>query len=108
MDLTPHYVLPLRRLYAFETLAEFSTGELMKWSWNTFGLHLGATLLLGLALAWLVCFVIEAERVPGGPNATLQSLAIGGFIAQMMVAALSEWKGWNSKSPLIAGGIVSI
>ena len=79
----------------------------MKWSWKAFSLHLGAMLLLGLALAYPLSLAIDAMRGPGGADSTLQSVAIGGCVAPMMIAAISGWKGWSLKPLLVAGVLVS-
>ena len=79
----------------------------MKWSWKTFGLYLGASFGLGLAFAYALSLVIDARRGPGGADSTLISLAIGGFVAPLLLAALSGWKGWSLKPLLAAGVIVS-
>ena len=79
----------------------------MKWSWKAFGLQLIATFVLGLGLAYLVSLAIDARRGPGGADSTLLSLAVGGFLASVMLAALSGWKGWAPAPLLVAGFIVS-
>ena len=79
----------------------------MKWSWKTFGLQLITNAVLGLALAYLVSMAIDARRGPGGADSTLLSLAVGGFLGSIMLAALSGWKGWGLAPLLVAGFIVS-
>ena len=80
----------------------------MKWSWKAFGLYLGASFGLGLAFAYALSFIIDARRGPGAPDSTLFSLAIGGIVAPLLLAALSVWKGWSLKPLLAAGFIVSV
>jgi len=80
----------------------------MKWSWKAFGLQLAGSLALGIAFTYALCAIIDARRGPGAPDATLQSLAVGGFAAPLLLAALSGWKGWNPKPMLAAGVIVAL
>jgi hypothetical protein len=79
----------------------------MKWSWKTFGLQLVASFALGIALAYLISIVVDARRGPGGSDSTLISLAAGGSVAPILLAAIAGWKGWSLKPLLIAGVIVS-
>ncbi len=79
----------------------------MKWSWKAFGMQLVAMVVLGLALGYLVSIPIEARRGPGGADATMLSLAVGAFLATILLAALAGWKGWGVMPLLIAACIVS-
>jgi hypothetical protein len=79
----------------------------MKWPWKAFGLYLGASFGLGLAFAYTLSLVIDARRGPSGADSTLVALAIGGFVAPLLLSALSGWRGWSLKPLLAAGVIVS-
>jgi hypothetical protein len=80
----------------------------MKWSWKTFGLLLVASFALGIGLAYLLSMIVDARKGPGGPDSTLVSLAAGGIVAPILLAAIGGWRGWSLKPLLIAGAIVSM
>ena len=79
----------------------------MKWSWKAFGLQLLATLILALGLTFGISMGIDARPSPEAPDSTLISMAIGGFLAPMILSLIAGWKGWLIKSPLIVAFIVS-
>jgi hypothetical protein len=55
----------------------------------------------------LISMVVDARRDPSGPDSTLVSLAAAGFVAPVILASFSGWKGWSLKPLLVAGVIVS-
>jgi hypothetical protein len=84
-----------------------NSNNIMKWSWKAFGLQLVATFVVALGLAYGISMVIDAKRDPGAPDSTLISMAIGGFIAPLILSLIAGWKGWILKSPLIVAFIVA-
>jgi hypothetical protein len=79
----------------------------MKWSWKAFVLQLVATFVVALGFAYIISMVIDAKRGAGAPDSTLISMAIGGFIAPLILSLVAGWKRWIIKSPLIVAFIVS-
>ncbi|MBK1884519.1 hypothetical protein JIN85_19035 [Luteolibacter pohnpeiensis] len=79
----------------------------MKWSWKAFGAQLVLTFVVALVLAYGISKGIDAKRGPGAPDSTLISMAIGGFIAPLILSLISGLKGWMLKSPLIVSFIVA-
>ena len=79
----------------------------MKWLWKSFGLQLVVTPVVALGLAYCISMGIDANRGPGTPDSTLVSMAIGGFIAPLILSLIAGWKAWILKSPLIVAFIVA-
>lgn len=79
----------------------------MKWSWKAFGLQLVVTFVVALGLAYGISMIIDAKRGPGAPDSTLISMALGGFLAPLILSSIAGWKAWMLKSPLIVAFIVA-
>ena len=84
-----------------------NTNDIMKWSWKTFGLQLVVTFVVALGLAYGISMIIDAKRGPEAPNSTLISMALGGFLAPLILSTVAGWKAWALKSPLIVAFIVA-
>lgn len=79
----------------------------MKWSWIAFVVQLVVCLVVGIGFAYCISMIIDVKRGAGAPDSTLISMAIGGFIAPLILSLVAGWKRWILKSPLIVAFIVS-
>lgn len=79
----------------------------MKWSWKAFGWQFVSTFVVALGLAYGISMMIDAKRGPGAPDSTLISMALGGFLAPLILSSIAGWKAWMLKAPLIVTFIVA-